>query len=81
MKYVASSALLLLIALRRARYAQDAWPERPLRSSCFTRPAVTDLVGRLTARYVEKALGKPVVIENRRAPAAYRDAGRRDCGA
>jgi tripartite-type tricarboxylate transporter receptor subunit TctC len=25
----------------------------------------TDLVGRLTARYVEKALGKPVVIENR----------------
>jgi tripartite-type tricarboxylate transporter receptor subunit TctC len=25
----------------------------------------TDLVGRLTARYVEKALGKPVVVENR----------------
>ena len=25
----------------------------------------TDMVGRLTARYLERALGKPVIVENR----------------
>src|SRR5205823_6404279 len=46
--------------------AQDAWPARPI---TFVVPygagGYTDLVGRLTARYVEKALGKPVIVDNR----------------
>ena len=38
----------------------------PLLSSCpYAAGGYTDLVGRLTARYVEKALGKPVIVENR----------------
>jgi tripartite-type tricarboxylate transporter receptor subunit TctC len=46
--------------------AQDAWPSR---SVTFLVPygpgGYTDLVGRVTARYVEKALGKPVVVDYR----------------
>jgi tripartite-type tricarboxylate transporter receptor subunit TctC len=67
MKYVASLALLLGIASASSPVAaQDAWPNR---SMTFVVPyapgGYTDLVARLTARYVEKALGKPVVIDNR----------------
>src|SRR4029077_20362692 len=67
MKYVASSALLLLIALAPgAVHAQDAWPERPITFVVPYAPGgYTDLVGRLTARYVEKTLGKSVVVETR----------------
>ena len=46
--------------------AQDAWPARPI---TFVVPygagGYTDLVARLTGRYVEKALGKPVIVDNR----------------
>src|SRR5215470_17780233 len=46
--------------------AQDAWPARPI---TFLVPygagGYTDLVGRLAARYVEKALGKPVIVDYR----------------
>jgi tripartite-type tricarboxylate transporter receptor subunit TctC len=67
MKYIASLALLLGIASAPSPVAaQDAWPNR---SMTFVVPyapgGYTDLVARLTARYVEKALGKPVVIDNR----------------
>jgi tripartite-type tricarboxylate transporter receptor subunit TctC len=67
MKYIASLALLLGIASAPSPVAaQDAWPNR---SMMFVVPyapgGYTDLVARLTARYVEKALGKPVVIDNR----------------
>ena len=37
----------------------------------------TDLAARLTARYVEKALGKPVVIDNRRGRRRHRRHARR----
>lgn len=47
-------------------HAQDAWPSRPI---TFIVPygagGYTDTVGRITASYVEKALGKPVVVESR----------------
>ena len=47
-------------------HAQDAWPSRPITFIVPYGPGgYTDLVGRLTARYVEKTLGKPVVVENR----------------
>src|SRR6516225_10833546 len=67
MKRFAGSVLLLGIALAPSMLqAQDAWPARPI---TFLVPygagGYTDLVGRLTARYVEKALGKPVIVDNR----------------
>jgi tripartite-type tricarboxylate transporter receptor subunit TctC len=67
MKYVASSALSILILLAPSLVqAQDAWPDRAMTFVVPYAPGgYTDLVGRLTARYVEKALGKPVVVENR----------------
>jgi tripartite-type tricarboxylate transporter receptor subunit TctC len=46
--------------------AQDAWPTRPI---TFLVPygagGYTDLVARLTAHYVESAVGQPVVVESR----------------
>jgi tripartite-type tricarboxylate transporter receptor subunit TctC len=60
-------ALLLGIALAPSPVeAQDAWPNRSITFVVPYAPGgYTDLVARLTARYVEKALGKPVVIDNR----------------
>src|SRR5262244_202002 len=67
MKHLAGLVLSLGIALAPSMLrAQDAWPARPI---TFVVPygagGYTDLVGRLTARYVEKALGKPVIVDNR----------------
>src|SRR5258706_5834363 len=67
MKHLAGLALSLGVALAPSMLrAQDAWPARPI---TFVVPygagGYTDLVGRLTARYVEKTLGKPVIIDNR----------------
>jgi len=46
--------------------AQDAWPTRPI---TFLVPygagGYTDLVARLSGRYVERALGQPVVVDHR----------------
>jgi tripartite-type tricarboxylate transporter receptor subunit TctC len=67
MKPIASLTLSVALALvpTLAR-AQEAWP---IRSVTFIIPyaagGYTDLVGRLAARYVERALGKPVIIDNR----------------
>jgi tripartite-type tricarboxylate transporter receptor subunit TctC len=69
MKQVAGLALALAIAsVSGTVHAQDAWPSRPITFVVpYAAGGYTDLVARLTARYVEKALGKPVVIENRAA--------------
>ena len=65
MKHVAGLALAIALGPGAAQ-AQEAWPSR---SMTFVVPyaagGYTDLVGRLTARYLERALGKPVVVENR----------------
>jgi tripartite-type tricarboxylate transporter receptor subunit TctC len=46
--------------------AQDAWPSRSITLIVpYAAGGYTDLVGRLVARHVETALGKPVVIVNR----------------
>jgi tripartite-type tricarboxylate transporter receptor subunit TctC len=67
MKHIASLALLLGIAFAPSPVqAQDAWPNRSITFVVPYAPGgYTDLVARLTARYVEKALGKPVIIDNR----------------
>jgi tripartite-type tricarboxylate transporter receptor subunit TctC len=67
MKHVAALLLSLGIAWAPGVLkAQDAWPARPI---TFVVPygagGYTDLVARVTARYVEKALGKPVIVDNR----------------
>src|SRR4030081_1155742 len=69
MKPISSLALLLGIALAPSPVeAQDAWPNR---SMTFVVPyapgGYTDLVARLAARYVEKALGKRVDSDHRGA--------------
>jgi tripartite-type tricarboxylate transporter receptor subunit TctC len=46
--------------------AEDAWPTRPITFIVPYAPGgYTDLVARLTAHYVETALGQPVVVESR----------------
>jgi tripartite-type tricarboxylate transporter receptor subunit TctC len=67
MKHLAGLVLSLGIALAPSMpRAQDAWPARPI---TFVVPygagGYTDLVARVTVRYVEKALGKPVIVDNR----------------
>jgi len=60
-------ALILGIALTPCvAQAQAQWPERPITFVVPYAPGgYTDLVARLSARYVEKALGKSVVVESR----------------
>jgi tripartite-type tricarboxylate transporter receptor subunit TctC len=67
MKLLAGVGLALGIALTPgASQAQAAWPERPITFIVPYAPGgYTDLTARLTARYVEKALGKPVVVDSR----------------
>jgi tripartite-type tricarboxylate transporter receptor subunit TctC len=67
MKQVAGLALAVGIALAPyVAQAQDAWPTRTITFVVpYAAGGYTDLVGRLTARYVEKALGKPIVVDNR----------------
>jgi len=59
--------LILGIALTPGvGHAQDTWPERPITFVVPYAPGgYTDLVARLTARYVEKELGKSVIVETR----------------
>ena len=67
MNRVAGLVLTLGIALApSAAPAQDAWPNRAITLIVPYAPGgYTDLVGRLTARYIEKAVGKSVVVDNR----------------
>jgi len=51
--------------------AQTEWPTKTIRFVVPYAPGgYTDSVGRITARYVEKALGQTVIVDNR-AAAAY----------
>jgi tripartite-type tricarboxylate transporter receptor subunit TctC len=67
MKLLAGVGLALGIALTPGvAQAQATWPERPITFVVPYAPGgYTDLVARLTARYVEKELGKSVVVESR----------------
>jgi tripartite-type tricarboxylate transporter receptor subunit TctC len=67
MKLLSGLGLALGIALMPGvTQAQTAWPERPITFVVPYAPGgYTDLTARLTARYVEKAFGKPVVIDSR----------------
>jgi tripartite-type tricarboxylate transporter receptor subunit TctC len=55
-----------LVAIPNALNAQGNWPDRPITLVVPYAPGgYTDITGRLTARYLEKAFGKSVVVENR----------------
>ena len=46
--------------------AQDAWPSKPITMVVPYAPGgYTDTVGRITARYLEQALGVNVLVDNR----------------
>jgi tripartite-type tricarboxylate transporter receptor subunit TctC len=67
MMRVCGLLLSLGIALApSALRAADAWPTRPITLIVpYGAGGYTDLVARLTAHYVETALGQPVIVENR----------------
>ncbi len=61
-----SAAALSLAVLFAPGMANAAWPERTIKIVVPYAPGgYTDAVGRITARYMEKALGKTVIVENR----------------
>jgi tripartite-type tricarboxylate transporter receptor subunit TctC len=63
------TTLVLALALGLApgfAHAQEAWPSRTITLVVpYGAGGYTDLIGRMTAAYVEKELGKSVVVENR----------------
>ena len=67
MKPAASLALPILFAwAMSSAQAQTPWPVRPITFIVpYAAGGYTDVVGRLVARYVERAVGKPVIVENR----------------
>jgi tripartite-type tricarboxylate transporter receptor subunit TctC len=67
MKHLARLAAALAVALKPSMArAQDAWPSRSITFIVpYAAGGYTDLVGRMTARYVERALGKTVIIDDR----------------
>ena len=55
-----------LAGLPLASWAQDSWPAKPLRVVVpFPPGGTTDLVTRLVATEIARALGQPVVVENK----------------
>ena len=49
-----------------AAHAADPWPSRPLRMVIpFAPGGTTDLIGRMVAEGLSRALGQPVVVENK----------------
>jgi tripartite-type tricarboxylate transporter receptor subunit TctC len=69
MRYMATLALGIALAPGFApdfACAQDVWPNRTITFIVpYAAGGYTDLIGRLTARYVEAALGRTVVVDNR----------------
>jgi tripartite-type tricarboxylate transporter receptor subunit TctC len=70
---IAASAALSLPSLARA---QTGWPSRPVTIVVpFAPGGPSDIIGRLTAQYMQQALGKPFAVENR--PGATGEIGAR----
>jgi tripartite-type tricarboxylate transporter receptor subunit TctC len=67
MKHIARLGWALGMALAPSMtHAQDAWPSRSITFIVpYAAGGYTDLVGRMVARYVESALGKTVIVDNR----------------
>src|SRR5215213_10452018 len=59
-------ALILSIAAQSAPLHAQEWPNRPIRIIVgFGAGGGTDIAARIIAEHLSKALGQPVVVENR----------------
>jgi tripartite-type tricarboxylate transporter receptor subunit TctC len=67
MKHLGRLASVLAMAMAPSMtHAQEAWPSRTITFIVpYAAGGYTDLVGRMTARYVESALGKTVIVDSR----------------
>ncbi|HEV2574800.1 MAG TPA: tripartite tricarboxylate transporter substrate binding protein [Beijerinckiaceae bacterium] len=68
MKRVFTAICLLAsaFALSEPASAQPIWPNKPIKLIVpYAAGGYTDIVGRITARYLEKEFGYPAIIENR----------------
>jgi tripartite-type tricarboxylate transporter receptor subunit TctC len=66
-RFLAISALMIgILALAPSSYAQEPYPARPIKMICgFPAGSSLDVITRIYAGRLEKALGQPVVVENR----------------
>jgi tripartite-type tricarboxylate transporter receptor subunit TctC len=63
---VGAACSLAFILIAGVLHAQDGWPSRTITFIVpYAAGGYTDLVGRMTARYVEAALGKTVIVDDR----------------
>ena len=54
-----------LFALALPSWAQTSWPTRPIKMIVpFSAGGSTDIIARITAQYLGKELGQPVIVEN-----------------
>jgi tripartite-type tricarboxylate transporter receptor subunit TctC len=65
-RYLAVAALLMGMAAATTVHAQEPYPARPIKMICgFPAGSSLDVITRIYAARLEKALGQPVVVENR----------------
>ena len=66
MRQLARAAVLGMTLADGAAHAQDAWPSRNVTFIVpYAAGGYTDLIARITARYVESALAKTIIVDNR----------------
>jgi tripartite-type tricarboxylate transporter receptor subunit TctC len=64
--FIRGAALALAMLIVPAAHGADPWPAKPLRMVIpFAPGGTTDLIGRMVAEGLSRALGQPVVVENK----------------
>jgi tripartite-type tricarboxylate transporter receptor subunit TctC len=66
MRQFARAAVLGMMLAHGVAHAQDVWPSRNVTFIVpYAAGGYTDLIGRITARYVESALVRTIIVDNR----------------